>query len=332
MPLNTFLKRVLWCISPALLLFGQGTAVIPGPGARVVVDAHNCSPYNGRWGDRIERALSVGTPVAIEQDLFWYTDPVSGKSHSVVSHGKHVDGTEPLMRDYFFERIRPIMEKALKDGNKGEWPLITLNLDFKTDEAAHHQAVWELLGQYESWLCTAERGANAAMLMPIKAGPLLVLTGEADTQERDFSQVVPVGGRLRVFGAVHEIGTEPSIAPEHMIAGPATNYRRWWNNPWRVVEKGGQFKAGLWTAEDAERLTALVQYAHAQNLWIRFYTLNGHPPELLATNGWERVYNFGSREAVEARWRAAIAARVDYIATDQYEDLAAVNRSVDGQR
>jgi len=30
------------------------------------------------------------------------------------------------MREYFFERVRPIVEKALREGNHGDWPLITL--------------------------------------------------------------------------------------------------------------------------------------------------------------------------------------------------------------
>jgi len=128
-------RYLLYPFAVSALLLCQDSQQFPGPGTRVIVDAHNCYPYNGRWGDRIERALSVGFPVAIEQDLFWYTDKISGKSRSIVSHGKPIDGTEPLMRDYFFERIRPIMEQALREGNKGDWPLITLNLDFKTDEA-----------------------------------------------------------------------------------------------------------------------------------------------------------------------------------------------------
>ncbi|HEX6466012.1 MAG TPA: hypothetical protein VFZ99_01830, partial [Terriglobales bacterium] len=56
------------------------------PGSRVVMDAHNCYPYDGRWGDRITRALSAGTPLAIEQDLAWYTDPRTHESRIVVSH------------------------------------------------------------------------------------------------------------------------------------------------------------------------------------------------------------------------------------------------------
>src|SRR5581483_11166354 len=93
------------------------------PGARSVVDAHNCYPYNGRWADRIERALSAGLPVAIEQDLAWYVDPATGEGRSVLSHEKQPGGAEPDMREYFFERIRPIMEEALERGNTGDWPL-----------------------------------------------------------------------------------------------------------------------------------------------------------------------------------------------------------------
>ena len=32
-----------------------------------ILDAHNCYPYEGRWSDRIQRALNSGYPVSIEQ-------------------------------------------------------------------------------------------------------------------------------------------------------------------------------------------------------------------------------------------------------------------------
>ena len=38
--------------------------------------------------------------------------------------------------------------------------------------------------------------------------------------------------------------------------------------------------------------------------------------------GWDKGYNFGSREAVQLRWQAAINAGVNLIASDQYEDLS----------
>ena len=32
------------------------------PGARVMLDAHNAYPYNGRYLDRIDRAIATGLP------------------------------------------------------------------------------------------------------------------------------------------------------------------------------------------------------------------------------------------------------------------------------
>src|SRR5262249_26466270 len=65
------------------------------PGGRVVLDAHNCYPYFEWWSDRMDRALSAGTPLAIEQDLLWAKNPKSGKYSSVVSHGAPATGAEP---------------------------------------------------------------------------------------------------------------------------------------------------------------------------------------------------------------------------------------------
>ena len=89
------------------------------------------------------------------------------------------------------------------------------------------------------------------------------------------------------------------------------------NFSWAAVERGGQANAAEWTPADAARLRALVDRAHAMGLAIRFYTLNGHAPA--DGLGWSAGYNFGSLEAVRPRWRAAIAAGVDLLATDQYE-------------
>ena len=67
---------------------------------------------------------------------------------SVVSHGAPATGAEPGMRDYFFERVRPIVEQALRDGNHDDWPLVTLNLDLKSEEPEHLAAIWQLLAEY----------------------------------------------------------------------------------------------------------------------------------------------------------------------------------------
>lgn len=297
------------------------------PGSRSVMDAHNCYPYFGWWSDRIDRALAAGTPLAIEQDLAWYTDPKTGKSWNVVAHGEPFTGQEPTMEHYFFDRVRPIVLKALREGNHGNWPLITLNLDFKDDNPQHIEAVWQLLSKYQDWLSTAQKSANPSEVTPLTVRPILVLTGQQDAQQKIFYDKVPVGGRLLVFGAVHNHDADPMAAPSVIEPEVASNYRRWWNNPWDVVEQGGQTKAGAWTKADDARLRALVEHAHKNHLWIRFYTLDGETVPQESCRGLFHEYNFGSVQAAEIRWHAAEQAGVDYIATDQYQKLAAMLRT-----
>lgn len=296
------------------------------PGARVVMDAHNCYPYGEWWHDRIDRALSAGTPLAIEQDLLWYTDPKTGRSWSLLSHDNHADGGEPTMREYFFERVRPIVEQALR-GDRAQWPLITLNLDFKSVEPEHLRAVWALLTEYRGWITSAARTDDVSTLQPLDVKPILVLTGESDAQQAIFYDAVPIGARLLVFGAVHTHTQDPLAAPNVLEPAPADNYRRWWNNSWNVVESGGAPHAGSWTQAKEARLIELVRHAHAHSLWIRFYTLDGATSAELSCHGWFHSYNFGSKSAAQIRWDAASRAGADYIASDQYEELAAFLRA-----
>ncbi len=298
---------------------------------RPVVDAHNCYPYEGRWADRIDRALSAGFPVAIEQDVAWYVDPKTGKGRVVVHHG-----AEPTLRDYFFERVRRIVEKALAENDRARWPLIVLHFDFKSNARPLLEAVWNLLGEYQDWITTAVKTADPHKLAPFDPKPLLAITEDSDAQEQVFYKRLPVGARLRLFGSAHTkaVPAKPrarhehllaTLPPEELLASPATDYRRWWNNSWHVVEEGGQRQAGDWTPADDRRLRALVDHAHRLGYWIRFYTLDGFTPA--EDRGWDGQYNFGSRAAVELRWKAALDAGVNFIATDQYEDLAQYARN-----
>ncbi len=329
------MKAVAW-ISLAGLLYvssmgGQQLEYLNGN--RPTVDAHNCYPYDGRWADRIDRALKTGFPVGIEQDMAWYVDPVTGKGRAVVTHSAQTNGSEPTLRDYFFERVRPMVEKALKQNRRAQWPIIVLHFDFKDNQPALLHAVWDLLGEYEEWITTAPKGADPHELGKFDPKPLLVLTEDSDAQEEIFFQQVPVGSRLRLFGSAHTnmpadkseqelVHLEATLTPEQLLTERPTNYRRWWNNSWYEVEEGGQPHAGDWTAEDASRLRALVEHAHRLGFWIRFYTLDG----FTAPNkqGWFNGYNFGSLQAARIRWKAAVEAGVNLIASDQYEDLAKV--------
>ncbi|MFL6416896.1 MAG: hypothetical protein ACJ74Y_14630, partial [Bryobacteraceae bacterium] len=215
---------------------------------------------------------------------------------------------------------------------------IVVHFDFKDNQLPLLRAVWTLLGQYEAWITTGERLADPKAIAPWKVKPLLVLTEDPDAQEQVFFRDVPVGGELRIFGSAHTHAPkgETKQEREHLLATtsanrlltePATNYRRWWNNSWHEVEEGGQNLAGEWTEADDKRLRELVRHAHGLGYWIRFYTLDGFDADTGKKHGWFESYNFGSRRAVEPRWKAAIAAGVDMIATDQYEDLSPVVRT-----
>ena len=228
--------------------------VVRGP----LVHAHNCYPDEGKWADRIERALKLGlSQVAIEQDLAWV--PASGgrAARSVVSHTDKPTGAEPTLDEHFFARVRPIMEKALADNQRERWPLMVLHLDFKTNETEHHQFVWDLLKRHERWLTTATKGrSRLASHCRSPPGPLLVLTENGTGQEADFSDAVAAGGRLLLFGTTPspQLTREEdpdrrakilaAAQPAVLVPWQATNYRRWTNFAWNVIEEGGQPKAG----------------------------------------------------------------------------------------
>jgi hypothetical protein len=299
-------------------------------GRGALLHAHNCYPDNGQWADRIDRALATGLrPLVIEQDLVWA--PAEG-GRPVVSHGVPLSGKEPTLEEHFFLRMKPLVEQALRENRRDTWPVLVLHLDFKTNEPEHHRAVWDLLTRYESWLTWAPREPTDTP-QTLRAGPVLVLTEHGVGQEVAFYDRVPIGGRLLVFGTVppvprpssgdraQDLRAAASASPLALIPSGATNYRRWTNHSWAVIEQGGQAESGEWTADDDVRLNAVVGRAHGLGLWIRFYTLNGHTAD--SNRGWTPDYNFGALAAVQARWRAAIAAGVDFVATDQYEDFAA---------
>lgn len=296
--------------------------------AQSVVDAHNCYPYDGRYADRIDRALRAGYPVSIEQDLAWYQGRV------VVSHTAQAKGTEPDFETYFFKRIEPLIKEALAKNDRAHWPLIYLHFDFKDNRPEILHAVWEILGRYEPWLTTAIKPADTnapATASPYTMGPLMALTEDNDAQEAVFYGQLATGSKLRVFGSAHtaelpkdltqqqRIELAATTPPERLLTDRPNAYRRWWNNSWFVVEQGGARGAKEWTSQTNARLKSLVDYSHSLGFRIRFYCLDGFTA---ATNqGWDANYNFGSLPRARTRWLAARDAGVDFIATDQYEDL-----------
>ncbi len=320
-----------------------GTQTVGHPtmlGGRSLVHAHNAYPEEGQWPDRIDRALAIGqVPAVIEQDIA-FSPGNPPNERSVVAHYAKLHASAPSLQRHFFDRVRPIVERALASGQTQQWPVLILHLDFKSNEREHHRAVWELLRSHRHWLTTAPAGPDPARIGELTRGPLLVLTENGDGQERDFSEWAAAEGALLLFGSIPApaLGRSDDPAeqarilrhatPQELVPAKASNYRRWVNFSWAAVEQGGPAEAKDWTRDDEQRLETIVRYAHEQGLFVRFYTLNGHAAA--ANRGWTASYNFGSLDAVRLRWRAAIRAQVDLIATDQYEELAAELRSPSG--
>ena len=106
------------------------------PGSRITILSHNAYPDHGKYADRLDRAIAAGLPFATEQDLAW----VDGRSLEI--HGaKNLASDDPTLETYFFPKVQPIIEKALKEGNKGNWPVVTLYLDIKNDPPEHLRAI-----------------------------------------------------------------------------------------------------------------------------------------------------------------------------------------------
>lgn len=332
----------------AILLIAAGA--VPGSISGTVVGAHNCYEEEGKYADRPDRALSAGFPLAIEEDLVWYTDPSTHRSRSLIAHGRGpwITGREPGLHEYFFERLRPIVEKELASPHPDRWPLITLFLDIKTNEPEHLQSIFETVSEYRSWLATSMKSGSDA-IAPLTPGPIQIFAlsnvlspvygaqpeaestiQQAAIQRRIFYDSLQPGERLLVFGATAS-NFDASIAPSGLLAkipadkllsNRANNYQRFWISSWDPVEEGGQTKAGAWNAQREKRLRELTDRAHSLGLKVIFYCLDGTAASLAALNGWSAAYNFGALSLVAPRWKACQRSSVDFVITDQYEDLA----------
>ena len=193
-----------------------------------------------------------------------------GSGRSVVAHDAPATGREPTLELYFFDKLRPVMDAALAAPRPDTWPLVVLHLDFKTNERAHHRAIWDLLGRHERWLTTAPRVAGDA-----HAAADARAAARADRERRrpvarvlmtrcrsvaDCGSSAPCHPR---FSRARRTATRSSTprstrSPQTLIPSGTTNYRRWTNFSWAVVERGGQARAADWTTADDRRLRSIV--------------------------------------------------------------------------
>jgi len=326
----------VWVGVGALAAITQVSVAQFVPGEQSLLSAHNCYPYHGMWGDRIERALATGYPLSIELDLCWATPEGEQAPRSIVAHNGPYTGDEPTLESYFFERLRGDVEASLaraqNDANERDhWPMVVLDLDIKDDKPAHIRSIRSVLERYRDWLTTAPVAESIKQQQALDPKPIMVLMAGTDTQQRIFHDEIGVGEPILAFGRcqTHAPDTRGmsedqkqrarvEFSPEQMVDLPADNYHRWWNNAWDVVEAGGPTRCGDWTSQDEQRLRSLVKHAHHLGYFIRFYTINGHTGADALSRGYSGGYNTGSIDAARERWRAEIEAGVDLIATDQY--------------
>lgn len=302
------------------------------PAARTLVLAHNAYPDHGRYADRLDRALASGQPLIVEEDLAW----VDGRS--LLIHGaKNAAAEDPTLETYFFPKVRPLIEKALKEGRKDIWPVVTLYLDIKNDPPEHLAAISKVLDRYDDWLTTAVKTDDILKVSPLQVKPLMVLVEDKQNDLNKlqvFYDQVPVGGRIRVFGSVPKLDPNPghklakpeatdlqfAATPQDLIQGRADNYHRWIGIDWAYIEKGGETHAGAWSPASEQRLKRFIAYGHKLGYLVGVYCLDGFTEA--DNQGWDKDYNLGSREAAVTRWEAAARARADFVSTDHYQQLS----------
>ena len=315
------------------LAFATGAPSPFVPGARTLMLAHNAYPDEGKYGDRLDRAIRSGAPFVVEEDLVW----VNGRS-LVIHNAKAASADSPTLESYFFPRVAPMIEKALKEGNQGSWPLITLYLDIKNDPVEHLEAVSKVLDKYDGWLTKAVKTANIKDISPLELKPMMVILEdkENDIKQSFFYDRIPVGGKFRAFGSAVKFDDNPNKLPktareerfaglvkipvENLVTRRADNWRRWFGTDWHFIELCGPKHGDNWSAETEARIKHFVEYGHSLGYLVSFYEVNGFTDE--QNQGWTAEYNFGSMQAAQKRWSELVAAHADFIATDQYEEVA----------
>ncbi len=282
----------------SLILYSGLAAADDGFPAKWFLNAHNSYPEHGRGRDRLARARRAGL-WAVELDLAWS----EARGRAVISHdAKKVRGDEPTLDEYFF---RPLA-RQLQRLPRGE-PGLLLMLDFKSDHPGPVREVHATLAAHRHMLTTSARDGA------IRWGPLTVILSENAAAIALFEKLTPPGEPYLAMAIREPPDRKWKDDIRDYFPEPATPFHRLFNFDWRNVERDPNPNAGPWTAAESARLETIVNLAREKGYWTRAWTLNA------TTTMWGTGRNFGSRAALLQRWRAARAAGLDCIATDEYE-------------
>jgi hypothetical protein len=119
---------------------------------------------------RIERALSAGFPVGIEQDLTWYVDPVSKQGRAVVAHNDKTGWLRAFTARLLLRACAADRRESSHGESAGEMAVIVLHFDFKSNPAGIASRDLGFTGEYQAWITTAEKTADTHELTQFHAG------------------------------------------------------------------------------------------------------------------------------------------------------------------
>jgi hypothetical protein len=296
----------------AFALAFSSAVLADGPGPPMPVSAHNCYAENRTDNPRLVEALALGID-NIEIDLGW--DEAAGQL--IVGHDA---SPRPGVA---YPRLEPSLVPALEahwSTRRPDKAPTVLTIDWKTGRPEAVRQFREFLDAHPDWFSSAPKAADS----PLTVRRLTVCFSGSEAAKDAYDALIPPGGtyrafRDRVFGAGAKY--EPEVAS--YIPGPSTAYHRFLAFHWSAIERGGPDQAKEWSQDEANRLRALADLAHRRGFRVRIYCLNGH-------SGIPRAgYRFSDDEAARIRWLAAASAGVDWIATDEYQDIAVALGYVD---
>lgn len=279
-------------------------AVRAEPPKPLPVSAHNCYPANSASTERVVEALALGID-NIEIDLGW--DEI--RKQLIVGHDATPQPglTYPGLEAY----LVPALEAHWRQAREDQAPTL-LTIDWKTDNLDAVRQFQAFLDAHPDWFSTAPKASES----PLTVRRLTVCFTGSDRAKEQYDALIPAGGTYRAFRDTVFGGGQFKQDVADYAPAPATAYHRFLTFHWGNVEAGGPPLAGAWTDNDATRLTSLMTQVHRQGFRARFYCLNGHNGPTLSP------YRFRNDDAARIRWQAATKAGVDWVATDEYAEIA----------
>ena len=238
------------------------------PGTRVLLDAHNA--YRG-WRT-LQRSARAGP---VDWDCRSPSSRISSgiairalaSGRSVVSHGAPLSGSEPSLDEYFFQRSARLIEQALRENRRETWPVDHAQSRLQDERAG---ALTRPCGRCSGKLRVVADDRPSRREGRRDCGPRAWAAARAHRRGRRAGRMCSMTQFQWADGFVCSVpcirdsakrlqagrgarASRPRIAGS-VLRDRASNYRRWWNHPWSVVElRRSEANAGEWTAVTIEQ-------------------------------------------------------------------------------